>query len=216
MKEQHRTHGLSGLEERQEVWLIPVVTVHHRVQFRTLKAEDVHGAIELVHRRPDVLYGQGGQAREALWPLAGHGGNLVVHVARQLPPLRWFQMVAEQRRMNRDHLHVDALRLHVLDALLRSETQLGRDSDAFLLIHDNPRAIPRLVPYPVPGIAGINGPPQTLRHQMGMDVDTAHTVLLLGAGRSTLCESLAVLDYFAPNLPQPPPVLFGGRGWGNP
>ena len=42
-------------------------------------------------------------------------------------------------------------------------------------------------------------------------VDTAHTVLL-----GSLGEPLAVLNHFAPSLPQELPVLLWSRGWGNP
>ena len=121
VKEQHGTHALGGLEERSELRLVPGGTVHHRVELGPLEAEDVHRALQLVDRRPDVPQGQRGQARESPGPVARHGGDLVVDVAGELQPLRGLQVIAEERRVNGDHVHVDALQVHVSKPLFRGE-----------------------------------------------------------------------------------------------
>jgi hypothetical protein len=72
MEEQHGPHRLRRLEQRQVLRLVPVLTVHDRVELGALEAEDGHRALELVDRRLDVLHGQRREPREAAGPLAGH------------------------------------------------------------------------------------------------------------------------------------------------
>lgn len=99
-------------------------------------------------------------------PLAGHGGNLVVDIPGQLPSLGWLQIIAEERRMDRDHLHVYTLRVHVLEALCRCEAQFGcLDGTAFVVTDGSAQAGPWLIADAVPRVASVNGLPETLRHQ---------------------------------------------------
>jgi hypothetical protein len=79
--------------------------------------------------------------------------------------------------MNGNHLHIHALRVHILQALLRREPELGRRDEAVLPLHDQqPGAISGLMPYRMPGTAGCNGPPQPLGHEMSVDVYRAHEI----------------------------------------
>ena len=57
------------------------------------------------------------------------------------------EVIAEERRVNRDHLDVDALRVHVGEALLRREAHLGRGEAGAHCIHGqvrSPQGAPRL------------------------------------------------------------------------
>src|SRR5881296_3593705 len=84
-------------------------------------------------------------------------------------------MVAKERRMNGNHLHIRTLRVHVLETLFRRETHFGRgDGTAFPLAHHIPRAVAWLMADAVPRLAGGNGLPETLRYEMGMYVNGAH------------------------------------------
>ena len=107
--------------------------------------------------------------------MAGHGGDLVVDVAREPPPLCGLEIVAEEGRVDRDDLGVDALVVHVAQALLGREAHLGvRHAAAPSVRHRGPEAGPRLEARPVPGVPGVDGAPQALRHQVSVDVDRAH------------------------------------------
>ena len=44
MKEQHGTQRFRGLEQRQELRLIPGMALHHGIQLGTFEAEGGHGA----------------------------------------------------------------------------------------------------------------------------------------------------------------------------
>src|SRR5262245_21065322 len=84
--------------------------------------------------------------------------------------------------MNRDHLHIHALSVHVLQTLLRREAQFWRlDTDAFSRANQSAQTVPRLMAKSVPGLSGIDALPETLWHQMGMNVDGPHVHLLTKA-----------------------------------
>ena len=175
MEEQHGAHRLRRLEQRQVLRLVPVLAVHDRVELGALEAEDGHRALELVDRRLDVLHGQRREPREAAGPLAGHPRDLVVHLARERPPRRRVEVIAEERRVNRDHLDVDALRVHVGEALLRREAHLGRaELDAPAAADHGAETVAGLVAIAVPRNAGLGRPPQRLRHEMRVNVDRPH------------------------------------------
>src|SRR5216683_5685122 len=175
MEKEDGAHGLGGLEERQELRLVPLLAVDLRVELGALEAEDGHRALELVDRQLDVLHRQRGEAGEAPGPLAREARDLVVDLAREVEALRGVEVMAEKRRVNRDHLHVDALRVHVLDPLFRREAHLGRgEAEALAVAHDRADAFARLVPVAVPRLASVGGAPQRLRHEVGVDVDGAH------------------------------------------
>src|SRR5262249_44728709 len=77
------------------------------------------------------------------------------------------------------HLHIHPLRVHVLEALFRCEAQFGAlDGKTFAVTDDSSQPGSWLIAAAVPGLSSVNGLPETLRHQMGMNVDTAHSVLL--------------------------------------
>ena len=166
---------LGGLEERQELRVVPLLAVDDRVELGALEAEDGDRALQLVDGGLDVLHRQRGQAGEALRALARHAGDLVVDLAGELPPLRGVEVVAEERRVDRDHLHVDALGVHVLQPLVGREAHLGRrEGGALAAAHHDAHALAGLVAKAVPFLAGGGGPPQRLRHQVRVDVDGPH------------------------------------------
>src|SRR6266540_2867779 len=77
--------------------------------------------------------------------------------------------------MNRHDLDVYALFVHVLQALFRRETQFGcLHADAFVGAHHRPQSAPRFEAETMPGLPGVNGLPETLRHQMRMNVNAPH------------------------------------------
>src|SRR5712692_1686304 len=184
MEKEDGAHGLGGLEERQELRLVPLLTVHVRVELGALEAEHGDGALQLIDGRFDVLHGQGGEAGEALRRLAGQTRDLVVNLAGELAALRGIEMVTEERGVDRDHLYVHALRVHVLQALCRGEAHLGRaESRALAVAHHDTEAFAGLVPVPVPFLARVGGPPEGLRHEVGVNVDGAHAKWLGGGLR---------------------------------
>ncbi len=175
VKEQDRAHGFGGFEERPEARLVPARAVHHGVELGALEAEHVHRALELVDRRADVLHRQGGEPREAPGPVARHGGDLVVDLAREPAALRGLEVVAEERRVDRDHLRVDTLSVHVAQTLFGRESHLEvRDAALPSVRHRGAETLAGLEARPVPGLSGVDGAPQTLRHQVRVDVDGAH------------------------------------------
>src|SRR5229473_1796350 len=101
MEKEDGAHGLGGLEERQELRLVPLLAVHLRVELRALETEHGDGALQLVDGRLDVLHGQGGEAGEARGPLAGQTRDLVVDLAGELAALRGIEVIAEKRRVDR-------------------------------------------------------------------------------------------------------------------
>ena len=89
------------------------------------------------------------------------------------------EVIAEERRVNRDHLDVDALRVHVGEALLRREAHLGRvELDAPAAADHGAETVAGLVAMAVPRNAGLGRPPQRLRHEMRVNVDRPHDRLL--------------------------------------
>ena len=122
--------------------------------------------------RPYVLHGQGGEAGESLGPLTHHARDLVVDVARELSPLRRPEVIAEQRSVHRDHLHVRALGIHVRQPLLRREPRLGHgDATRLPIGHGGAPAIAKLEPCAVPIPAGVDGFPEAPRNHVRMDID---------------------------------------------
>src|SRR5262245_41363514 len=88
--------------------------------------------------------------------------------------------------MNRHDLDVYALFVHILQALFRRETQFGcLHADAFVGAHHRPQSAPRFEAETMPGLPGVNGLPETLRHQMRMNVNALHgnTSLSMADGR---------------------------------
>jgi hypothetical protein len=85
-------------------------------------------------------------------------------------------VVAEERGVDGDHLHVHALRIHVLDPLLGREAHLGRGEAGALAVGPQEGAEPLagLVPEAVPDAARLGGLPERARHQVGVDVDGPH------------------------------------------
>ena len=175
VEEEDGAHGLGRLEEREELRLVPLLAVHIRVELSALEAEHGDGALQLVDGRRDVLHGQGGESREALGRLAGQARDLVVDLAGELAALRGFEVVAEERRVDREHLNVHALGVHVFQSLVRREAHLWRaESRALAVAHHDAEALAGLVPVAVPVLPGLGGAPQRLRHEMGVHVDGAH------------------------------------------
>ena len=125
MEEEHGAHGLGRFEEREELGAVPLLTVHLRVELGALEAEHGHRPLQLVDGRLDVLHGQRREAGEAPGLRPHDTGDLVVDLTREQPALLHLQVVAEEGRMNGQHLDVDALRIHVLQALVRGEADLG-------------------------------------------------------------------------------------------
>ena len=175
MVEEDGAHLLGRLEKRQELRLVPLGAVHVRVELGAFEAEHSDRALQLVDRRLHVLHGQGGEPGEARGPLARHPRDLVVDLACELPSLRRIEVMAEERRVDRDHLDVDALRVHVLQSLVGGEAHLRRRERRTLAVaHHDAEALARLVTVAVPLPAGFGGPPHRLRHEMSVDVDAAH------------------------------------------
>ena len=84
MEEQQGVQFFGGLEQRQEVRLVPVLPVDHHVKLGALEAQDFHGPFQLGDGGVDVLRRQGGQAGEAVGPLFGHARDLVVDLLGRL------------------------------------------------------------------------------------------------------------------------------------
>src|SRR5215468_4538725 len=77
--------------------------------------------------------------------------------------------------MDRDHLHIHPLRVHVLEALFRCEAQFrALDGNAFAVTDDSSQPGSWLVAAAMPGLSSVNSLPETLRHEMGMNVDGPH------------------------------------------
>jgi hypothetical protein len=84
-------------------------------------------------------------------------------------------MLAEERRVDRDDLHVHALRVHVLQPLLDREAHFGRaEGNAPATARQGAEAFARLVPVAEPLTAGLDRSPQRLGHEVGVDVDGTH------------------------------------------
>jgi hypothetical protein len=158
---------------------VPVLPIHDRVELGALEPEAGHRALELRDRRLRVLHRQGGEAREAGGPLPRHRRDLVVDLARERGARRGVQVIAEERGVDREHLHVHALRVHVGQALLRREAHLGRGEAGALAVsaHEDAEAIAALVPEAVPLAAGLRGLPDPPRHHVRVDVDGPHEPL---------------------------------------
>ena len=185
MEEQHRTHRLGGLEEWQESRLVPVLAVDERVELRTLETEPRDRALELVDGELDVLHRERGEAGEARRPLRRHRRDLVVDLAGQLPPPRGIEVIAEERRVDGDDLHVHTLRVHVGDPLFGREANLRRgERDALVVAHEAADALAGLVTEAVPLAAGLGGAPRRARHEMRVDVDALHAPRATPSARS--------------------------------
>src|SRR6185503_13787606 len=152
-------------------------------ELSALEPEYGDRALELPDGGADVLHGQRGEASEAPRPLTHHGRDLVVDLTGQRLPRGGVEVIPEERRVNGQDLDVHALRVHVLEPLLRREAHLGRDEAVPLAAaDDDPDALAGLVAEPVPLLAGVRGPPERLRHEVRVDVDGPHR---MGAYSST-------------------------------
>ena len=69
VEEEHRAHLLGGLEERQELRLVPLLAVHVGVELGAFQPELRDRVLELVDRGLHVLHRQRREAREARRPL---------------------------------------------------------------------------------------------------------------------------------------------------
>jgi hypothetical protein len=85
------------------------------------------------------------------------------------------EVVAEERRVDGDDLHVHTLRVHVRDPLFRGEANLLRaERDALAVAHEAADALAGLVTKAVPLATGLGGAPRRARHEMRVDVDALH------------------------------------------
>src|SRR5881396_1385085 len=116
--------------------------------------------------RPSTVTARSSSSTAALTSWAGS-------VAR--PAKRWGQVVAEERRVDGDHLHVHALRVHVFQPLFRREAHLRRgEVRALAASYQCADAVAGFVTKAVPIPSGVGGPPQGPRHEMSVDVDGPH------------------------------------------
>ncbi len=175
MVEEDRPHLLGGLEERKEFGLVPLLAVHLRVERRSLQPKLRHRALQLADRGLHVLYGQRGEPCEAPGVLADRRADLVVHFARQGKSLRRFEVIADERYVDGEHLHVHFLRVHVLQAFLHRVAHLGRtEARAHAASHHRAQALARLVTKAMPFLFRVDGLPQRFRDDVGMDVYRFH------------------------------------------
>ena len=176
MKKQYRPHRLRRLEQRQKLPLIPVAAVHHRIQLRPFQAQPVHRPLQLPNGGVHILHRQRRHPRKPLRRLLHKGRNVIVDFPGLRQSRRRVQMVAENLRMQRNHLHLGAQPVHIGDALLRRKAQLRVDAHAFPRLDLNsPLVIPGIA-HPVPLPPGV----QSLQHRpgkgMGVNIDAPHPV----------------------------------------
>ncbi len=70
--------------------------------------------IQDIDRGIDILCGQGGEASKAIRPLLRHRGHFLIKIPRHQTALFRRQVIAEDRGVNRHHLHVHPVGIHVL------------------------------------------------------------------------------------------------------
>jgi hypothetical protein len=76
--------------------------------------------------------------------------------------------------MDGDYLDVGVLLVHVSDAFLRGETHFGSDAANPSFFDEQRRSVRRRIPHPIPVPTILNSAPETLRDEMGMDIDASH------------------------------------------
>jgi hypothetical protein len=107
--------------------------------------------------------------------LANHGRNLLVEVARERSSLCGIQVVAGKGCVDREHLDVRALLVHVFQPLFGRVAYLGRrEMRAHAAADDGADAFAGLVPVTVPVGFRVNGFPQRTGHHVRVYIDGSH------------------------------------------
>src|ERR1041384_6635070 len=103
MKEQHGTHLFGGLEQRQKLRLVPLLSVDVGVERRALESELGYRALQFIDGGLDVLYRQRREPGEALGFLPHRCRDLAVYVLREREPLRGIEVIADERHMRGEY-----------------------------------------------------------------------------------------------------------------
>jgi hypothetical protein len=106
---------LGALEDRPEELLVQETALAQAHEHRALEAELGHRALKLVGGRLGVRHRQRREAGEARRVLADLFVQIVIGTAGQWDRLVGIELV-HCRRGLREHLHVDAGRIHLADA----------------------------------------------------------------------------------------------------
>jgi hypothetical protein len=181
MEEDERAELLGRLPERPELGLLEGAAVDVIVDLHALEAELGHAALHLLDGGVHLLHRHRAQAGEPLRPPPHHRGDLVVGGLRRGHRDLRRQVVVVEAHVGRDHLHLDAERVHVGETLFRGPPGTRRERLA-AAAHDRPVLSPLvlLAPDGVPVAAVFGGLPEALGSQVGVDVDAAHEASSVG------------------------------------
>ena len=181
VKQDDRAQLLGGLPEGHELRLVQQLAVDLVVDHRALEPQVHHYPLQLGDGGGHVLHGQRGQSREPVGPGLHHLADLVVALPGRRNGHVSIHVVVVEAAEGRDHVHVHAQGVHVGQALLRRPAGLGRKLPPRASRHQDGASVGVLFPpQGVPVAAALGGAPETLRRQVGVNVDAAHVRLLLG------------------------------------
>ena len=151
-----------------------------RIEFGTLHPQLGDRMLEFVDGSRDILHRQRGKARETRGILTRGGGDFFIHIARQRLTLLGIEVVTKKRRVNRQHLHIHALRVHVFHAFFGRVAHLGRvEVGALAVADDGAEARAGFVTIAMPFLFGVGGVPQRAWDYMGVYVDGFHESIFI-------------------------------------
>src|SRR5262245_20623730 len=178
MEEDQRAELLGRLPEGTELRLLERPAVDVIVDLDALEPDLRHAALELRDRRLDVLHGKRPEPRKPLRPSLRHRADLVVGGPRRGQGDLRVEVIVVEPDVRRDHVHVDAQRVHVAEPLLwrppgarRKHLAPAADDRALLA------ALVLLALQRVPVAALLGGLPEALRSQVRVHVDASHRSL---------------------------------------
>ena len=175
VEEDHGAELLGGPPEHPELRRLQRPAVDVVVDLDALEPELRDAPLQLRGRGLDVLHGHGAEAGESLGPRAHHLADLVVGRPRGGGRDLRVELIVVEADVGRHHMHVDAERIHVGQALLGRPLRARREDlpppadDRDLLT-----ALVLLAAQGVPVAAVLGRPPEALRREMRVDVDAPH------------------------------------------
>ncbi|HUG32224.1 MAG TPA: hypothetical protein VMM14_04965 [Acidimicrobiia bacterium] len=133
---------------------------------------------DLLQRGSDVLEREGGEPVEPVWPIVAQIGQGVVLDSGEVAADLGRHVIVEVGRRNRDHLDVDLLSVHGLEAAVRLEYGRGEWSQIGSAgIVEIAAPVLLLEHRPIVGVC-VRHRPEGLRHDcMGVNIDSGQVDL---------------------------------------
>src|SRR5712692_947147 len=186
----HKDQGLQllgCLPEGQQFWCVEGLAIDRIIEHGAFEAELSDAAFEFIDSRLQVLHRQGAETSKAVRVVADHLTDFVVRLAAGGHGLGvgGERVVPDERG---HHLHVHAQGVHVCQTLHGIPGEWRREGlpAPAQAVDQPPLGVP-FTTHTVPVVTTVEGLQHAVRHEMGMNINTAHsTSTIIGSLNLTL------------------------------